>query len=48
MLGEAQAMYRAGGYREIPAYSEHMYAGHWFEKRLTDGGAPARPPCRDG
>ncbi|MCX4813271.1 helix-turn-helix domain-containing GNAT family N-acetyltransferase [Streptomyces sp. NBC_01239] len=34
-LTEAQAMYRAGGYAEIPAYVDHVYADHWFEKRLT-------------
>lgn len=34
VLTEAQTMYRAAGYRGIPAYAEHVYAGHWFEKRL--------------
>lgn len=33
-LTEAQAMYRASGYTEIPAYVDHVYADHWFEKRL--------------
>jgi DNA-binding MarR family transcriptional regulator/N-acetylglutamate synthase-like GNAT family acetyltransferase len=33
-LTEAQAMYRACGYTEIPAYVDHRYASHWFEKRL--------------
>ncbi|SNX63502.1 MarR family transcriptional regulator with acetyltransferase activity [Streptomyces sp. TLI_55] len=33
-LTEAQAMYRACGYTEIPAYGDHVYADHWFEKRL--------------
>ncbi|MFI8530678.1 GNAT family N-acetyltransferase [Streptomyces aquilus] len=33
-LTEAQAMYRACGYTEIPAYVDHVYADHWFEKRL--------------
>jgi len=28
-------MYRACGYREIPAYLDHVYADHWFEKRLS-------------
>ncbi|KKD04668.1 bifunctional helix-turn-helix transcriptional regulator/GNAT family N-acetyltransferase [Streptomyces sp. WM6386] len=37
-LTEAQAMYRACGYTEIPAYVDHVYASHWFEKRL-----PAAP-----
>ncbi|MEV0176688.1 bifunctional helix-turn-helix transcriptional regulator/GNAT family N-acetyltransferase [Streptomyces sp. NPDC050803] len=35
-LTEAQAMYRASGYTEIPAYVEHVYAQHWFEKRLPE------------
>ncbi|PWI17582.1 GNAT family N-acetyltransferase [Streptomyces sp. Act143] len=33
-LTEAQAMYRASGYTEIPSYVDHVYAAHWFEKRL--------------
>ncbi|WP_411099155.1 GNAT family N-acetyltransferase [Streptomyces sp. x-45] len=33
-LTEARAMYERAGYTEIPAYSDHVYAGHWFEKRL--------------
>jgi DNA-binding MarR family transcriptional regulator/GNAT superfamily N-acetyltransferase len=37
-LTEAQAMYRASGYTEIPAYVDHVYAHHWFEKRLQPGG----------
>lgn len=37
-LTEAQAMYRACGYTEIPSYVDHVYASHWFEKRL-----PASP-----
>ncbi|MGI5457234.1 GNAT family N-acetyltransferase [Streptomyces sp. CA-249302] len=35
-LTEAQAMYRASGYKEIPPYTEHIYAGHWFEKHLNN------------
>ncbi|MGW3285500.1 bifunctional helix-turn-helix transcriptional regulator/GNAT family N-acetyltransferase [Streptomyces sp. NPDC001002] len=35
VLTEAQAMYRACGYTEIPAYVDHVYADHWFEKRLA-------------
>jgi DNA-binding MarR family transcriptional regulator/GNAT superfamily N-acetyltransferase len=35
VLSEAQTMYRACGYTEIPAYVDHVYAAHWFEKRLT-------------
>lgn len=37
VLTEARAMYEASGYTEIPAYSDHVYAGHWFEKRLPGG-----------
>nr|WP_253191448.1 helix-turn-helix domain-containing GNAT family N-acetyltransferase [Streptomyces sp. M1013] len=33
-LTEARAMYERAGYTEIPAYSDHVYAGHRFEKRL--------------
>ncbi|GGW90142.1 putative transcriptional regulator, MarR family protein [Streptomyces lomondensis] len=35
VLTEARAMYRACGYQEIPAYSDHVYGQHWFEKRLA-------------
>ncbi|WP_369261434.1 GNAT family N-acetyltransferase [Streptomyces sp. R35] len=35
-LTEAQAMYRAAGYTEIPRYDDNVYAAHWFEKRLFD------------
>jgi DNA-binding MarR family transcriptional regulator/N-acetylglutamate synthase-like GNAT family acetyltransferase len=38
VLTEAQAMYRACGYTEIPAYVDHVYADHWFEKRLAGAG----------
>ncbi|GCB46609.1 GCN5-related N-acetyltransferase [Streptomyces sp. NL15-2K] len=38
VLTEARAMYRACGYGEIPAYVDHVYAHHWFEKRLTTRG----------
>ncbi len=33
-LTEAQALYRASGYREIPRFNDEPYAHHWFEKRL--------------
>ena len=33
-LGEAVAMYRAEGYREVPAFNDEPYADHWFEKPL--------------
>ncbi|MFJ9813878.1 GNAT family N-acetyltransferase [Streptomyces sp. NPDC101151] len=35
VLTEAQALYRACGYSEIPRYDDNVYAGHWFEKRLS-------------
>ncbi|MGI5514031.1 GNAT family N-acetyltransferase [Streptomyces sp. CA-106131] len=38
VLTEAQAMYRACGYAEIPRYDENVYAAHWFEKRLPEPG----------
>ncbi|WP_405895299.1 helix-turn-helix domain-containing GNAT family N-acetyltransferase [Streptomyces sp. NBC_00104] len=38
-LTEAQAMYRACGYTEIPRYNDDVYGAHFFEKRLT---APRR------
>jgi DNA-binding MarR family transcriptional regulator/GNAT superfamily N-acetyltransferase len=38
-LIEAQRLYRASGYREVPAFNEEPYAHHWFEKDL-------RPPRR--
>ena len=34
-LHEAQAMYRANGYRAIPRYNDNPYANHWFEKALA-------------
>jgi DNA-binding MarR family transcriptional regulator/GNAT superfamily N-acetyltransferase len=33
-LKEAQALYRACGYREVRAFNDEPYAHHWFEKRL--------------
>jgi DNA-binding MarR family transcriptional regulator/GNAT superfamily N-acetyltransferase len=41
-LGEAKAMYRANGYREIPRYNDDPYANHWFEKRLRATTATGR------
>jgi DNA-binding MarR family transcriptional regulator/GNAT superfamily N-acetyltransferase len=35
VLTEAQTMYRACGYTEIPRYDASVYAAHWFEKRLS-------------
>ncbi|MET8448429.1 bifunctional helix-turn-helix transcriptional regulator/GNAT family N-acetyltransferase [Streptomyces sp. NPDC005209] len=37
VLTEAQAMYRACGYTEIPRYDDNVYASHWFEKQLAVG-----------
>jgi ribosomal protein S18 acetylase RimI-like enzyme len=34
-LTEAIAMYRARGYREVPAFNDELYAHHWFEKSLS-------------
>jgi DNA-binding MarR family transcriptional regulator/GNAT superfamily N-acetyltransferase len=33
-LAEAIAMYRAAGYREVPAFNDEPYAHYWFEKDL--------------
>ena len=33
-LTEAIALYRAAGYREVPAFNDEPYAHHWFEKEL--------------
>jgi DNA-binding MarR family transcriptional regulator/GNAT superfamily N-acetyltransferase len=33
-LGEAIGLYRAAGYREVPAFNHEPYAHHWFEKAL--------------
>ncbi len=35
-LAPAMALYRALGWREIPAFNAEPYAHHWFEKRLTE------------
>ena len=34
-LTEALRLYRAAGYREVPAFNDEPYAHHWFEKKLT-------------
>jgi DNA-binding MarR family transcriptional regulator/N-acetylglutamate synthase-like GNAT family acetyltransferase len=34
-LTEAIGLYRASGYREIPAFNDEFYAHHWFEKDLA-------------
>jgi ribosomal protein S18 acetylase RimI-like enzyme len=33
-LVEAIGLYRAAGYREVPAFNDETYAHHWFEKLL--------------
>lgn len=33
-LTEAQSLYRASGYEEVPAFNDEPYAHHWFQKRL--------------
>ena len=34
-LAEAIRLYRATGYREVPAFNDEPYAHHWFEKQLA-------------
>jgi ribosomal protein S18 acetylase RimI-like enzyme/DNA-binding MarR family transcriptional regulator len=34
-LTEAICLYRAAGYREVPAFNDETYAHHWFEKRVA-------------
>jgi GNAT superfamily N-acetyltransferase len=34
-LKEAQAMYRACGYREVAPFNDEFYAHHWFEKTIS-------------
>lgn len=31
-LTEAQQLYRASGYVEVPPFNDELYAHHWFEK----------------
>jgi DNA-binding MarR family transcriptional regulator/GNAT superfamily N-acetyltransferase len=40
-LAEAIGLYRAAGYREVPAFNDEPYAHHWFEKALP----ASRPAC---
>ena len=37
-LGEAQALYRKAGYREIARYNDNLYADFFFEKALVQPG----------
>jgi ribosomal protein S18 acetylase RimI-like enzyme len=41
-LTEAISLYRSAGYREVAAFNDEIYAHHWFEKQLTDGGVRRR------
>jgi DNA-binding MarR family transcriptional regulator/N-acetylglutamate synthase-like GNAT family acetyltransferase len=40
-LTEAQALYRASGYREAAPFNDETYAHHWFEKTLPVSAPPA-------
>jgi hypothetical protein len=40
-LTEAIALYRAAGYREVPAFSPEPYAHHWFAKSLSPSSTPS-------
>ena len=42
-LTEAQALYRASGYREVRPFNDEPYAHHWFEKTLTAKRRRRRP-----
>jgi DNA-binding MarR family transcriptional regulator/GNAT superfamily N-acetyltransferase len=42
-LTEAIALYRAAGYREVPAFNDEPYAHHWFEKALPSGRRRSAP-----
>ena len=47
-LVEAQALYRASGFIEVPAYNSEPYAHLWFEKTLEGQGPEQRPRTRRG
>jgi GNAT superfamily N-acetyltransferase len=40
-LTPAVALYRAAGYREVPAYNSNVKADLWFERRLDPRPSPA-------
>jgi DNA-binding MarR family transcriptional regulator/GNAT superfamily N-acetyltransferase len=42
-LAEAIGLYRAAGYREVPAFNHEPYAHHWFEKALPASGPASWP-----
>src|ERR687892_110084 len=43
-LGEAIALYRSAGYREVDAFNDEPYADHWFEKTLPPRNLVAAVP----
>jgi DNA-binding MarR family transcriptional regulator/GNAT superfamily N-acetyltransferase len=43
-LGEAIALYRSAGYREVDAFNDEPYAHHWFEKTLPPRNLVAAVP----
>jgi len=45
-LTEAIAMYRKGGYREVPAFNDEPYAHHWFAKTDLQSLAGRPMPAR--
>ena len=47
-LKEAQALYRATGYREVAPFNDEPYAHHWFEKTLRPISASPSPPRAEG
>ena len=38
-LGEAIALYRSAGYREVAPFNDEPFAHHWFEKKIIPGPA---------
>ena len=34
-LGEAQALYRSAGYREVAPFNDEPYTHHWFERAAS-------------
>ena len=45
-LTEAQALYRACGYKEVAPFNSEPYAHHWFQKALAE--ARPHPPGTSG
>ncbi len=44
-LAEAIGLYRAAGYREVPAFNDEPYAHHWFEKTVVSHLASTPDPA---